>query len=552
MLTGLARQFAVLSLSHAGVKAGSRIGLAAVLLFAAAGSVHNAAALNETKTLSFHHTHSGEDLTVTFKRDGRYDEAALKQLNHFLRDWRSQDETVMDRHLFDILWEVYRDVDGKQPIQIISAYRSPATNSMLRRRSSGVARFSQHMLGHAMDFFIPGVPLADIRAAGLRLQRGGVGFYPTSGSPFVHLDTGSIRHWPRMTHDQLARVFPDGRTVHQSSSGPMKGYELARADIERRGSGDDAATVGRKPSLFASLFKGGKSNDEDDEGSAPAIAKNEKPAPASVAAMPAKNAETKTPEVVPTPRAKPLAATIQLASADAQIVPAPKAKVEAKIEAKTEPKPTVVAQASTEPKPTNPADIINARGFWGDAPTTANQATPAQVAALKARQAVGAADPQPTASVSESFNKALAYAPAASSPVDRSNVVAASAPMPRAVRPTRNAAAPATEINTVVAKGVQGQGNVISTSTRIAAAKGNDLWMRVVMLAPSASSAMSTTVLGDTNMTLMRSYFVKPPMAITMTFSEDPMMGMTTDRFTGSATAKLNTQSFVLRTASLR
>jgi hypothetical protein len=73
-----------------------------------------------------------------------------------------------------------------------------------------------------------------------------------------------------------------------------------------------------------------------------------------------------------------------------------------------------------------------------------------------------------------------------------------------------------------------------------------------VMLAPSASTAMSTTVLGDTNMTLMRSYFVKPPMTVTMTFSEDPMMGMTTDRFTGSATAKLTTQSFVLRTASLR
>ena len=104
---------------------------------------------------------------------------------------------------------------------------------MLRRRSSGVARFSQHMLGHAMDFYIPDVPLEQIRAAGLRLQRGGVGFYPTSGSPFVHLDTGSVRHWPRMTHDQLARVFPDGRTVHlPSNGGPMKGYELARADIE--------------------------------------------------------------------------------------------------------------------------------------------------------------------------------------------------------------------------------------------------------------------------------------------------------------------------------
>jgi hypothetical protein len=449
----------------------------------------------------------------------------------------------MDRHLFDILWEVYRDVDGKKPIQIISSYRSPATNAMLRRRSSGVARFSQHMLGHAMDFYIPDIPLEQIRYAGLRLQRGGVGFYPTSGSPFVHLDTGSVRHWPRMTHDQLAKLFPDGRTVHlPSNGGPLKGYELARADIEKRGNGDDAATVGKMPSLFASLFRVSKSNDEDDEGSAPV-----KPATAPVvAAAPAKSAETRVADAVPTPRAKPQAAAmLQLASADAQIVPAPKSKPESK--------PAAQASADkAEPKPQTPADIINARGFWSDAPTTANQATPAQVAALKARQAIGAADPQPTASVSETFNKALAYAPAASSPVDRANVVAASAPIPHTVRPTRSGAVPATEINTVVAKGVQGQGSVISTSTRLAAARGNEVWMRVVMLAPSASNAMLTTVLGDTDMTLMRSYFVKPQSAIAMTFSDDPMMGMTTDCFTGSATAKLATQSFVLRTAALR
>ncbi|MEA2966731.1 MAG: hypothetical protein QOI46_6829 [Alphaproteobacteria bacterium] len=542
MLAVLARQFNPLSLP----KAGCQIGLASVLLLAGAGAVHDAAALNETRTLSFHHTHSDEDLTVTFKRDGRYDEDGLKQLNHFLRDWRSQDQTTMDRRLFDILWEVYRDVDGKKPIQIISSYRSPATNAMLRRRSSGVARFSQHMLGHAMDFYIPDVPLEQIRFAGLRLQRGGVGFYPTSGSPFVHLDTGSIRHWPRMNHDQLARVFPDGRTVHVPTDGkPLRGYELALADIEKRGNGDDAASVS-KPGLFAKLFRG-KSSDDDEEAGAPVV--NEKPAPATVvaAAAPAKSADTKSAdtksaEAVPMPRSKPqVAATLQLASADAQIVPAPKAKQAAPVTAD-----------KAEPKPQTPADIINARGFWGDAAAAPNQATPAQVAARNARAAVGAADPQPTASVSEAFNKALAYAPATTSPVDRTNIVAASAPIPRSVRPTRNAAAAATEINTVVAKGSQGQGSVISTSTRIAAARGNDVWMRVVMLAPSASNAMSTTVMGDTDMTLMRAFFVKPQAAIAMIFSDDPMLGVVCDRFTGSATAKLATQSFVLRTASLR
>ncbi|TPQ28837.1 ATP-binding protein [Bradyrhizobium guangdongense] len=538
VLTGFARQFAALSLSHAGVRAGSRIGLTSLLLLAGAGSVHDAAALNETRTLAFHHTHSGEDLTVTFKRDGRYDEAALKQLNHFLRDWRNQDETVMDRHLFDILWEVYRDVDGKAPIQIISSYRSPATNAMLRRRSSGVARHSQHMLGHAMDFFIPGVALSDIRAAGLRLQRGGVGFYPTSGSPFVHLDTGSVRHWPRMTYDQLAKVFPDGRTVHQSTSGPMKGYELARADLERRGNGEDAGSV-KAPNFLAALFKGKSaapaSNDEDDEGAA--AAPSAKPAAPTVVAA-AKQAE-KTADPVPVPRAKPqIAASLQLASADAQIVAPPKAK------------PTPVAEKTAEAKPQTPADIINARGFW-DTPAAPQQATPAQVAALKARQAVGAADPQSTSSVSSAAYQALAYAPAAASPVDRANVVAASAPIPRAPRPATatRGLAPATEINTVVAKGGQG---MIATSARLSAAKGESMWLKIVMLAPSASRAMSVTLMGDVDMNAMRAYFIKPQAVIAMGFTDDPMQGMSCDSFSGTATAKLETKSFVVRTASLR
>lgn len=539
MLAGFARQFSAVSLSHAGVKVGSRIGLASLVLLAAAGSVHNAAALNETKTLSFHHTHSGEDLTVTFKRDGRYDEAALKTLNHFLRDWRTQDETVMDRHLFDILWEVYRDVDGKQPIQIISSYRSPATNAMLRRRSSGVARFSQHMLGHAMDFYIPNVPLEQIRFAGLRLQRGGVGFYPTSGSPFVHLDTGSIRHWPRMTHDQLARVFPDGRTVHVPTDGtPLKGYELAKADIERRGNGDDAATIG-KPSFFAALFRGRSapaSNDEDDEG---APAASEKPAAPTVVAAAAKPADP-----VPTPRAKPqIAAAIQLASADAQLVAPPK------------PKPAPVADKpaagkSSDGKPETPADIINARGFW-DAPATPQQATPAQVAALRARQALAAAtDPPPTASVSNATLQALAYAPAAS-PVDRANVVAASAPIPRGVRAASAArnAAPATEINTVVGKSTDG---MIATATRLSAPKGESIWLKIVMLSPSASRAMSVTLMGELDMPAMRAYFVKPQTVVAMGFVDDPMQGLSCDSFSGSATAKLETTSFVVRTAALR
>ncbi len=519
-------------------------GMASLLLLAGAGSVHDAAALNETRTLSFHHTHSNEDLTVTFKRDGRYDEAALKELNHYLRDWRTQDQTVMDPHLFDIIWEVYRDVGSDKPIQIISSYRSPATNAMLHRRSSGVARFSQHMLGHAMDFFIPGVPLEQIRFAGLRLQRGGVGFYPTSGSPFVHLDTGSIRHWPGMTHDQLVKVFPDERTVHMASDGrPMKGFELARADIEAR-DGSDNAMKKSSPSLWAALFKRKSSDDDDDEAvstpvptaqqvadAAAAVTAANKAADAKAAAS--KSSDMKTADAAS--RAKPRSiSAFQLASADAQIVQP----------AKSNP------PAETEAKPQTPADIINARGYWGDTPAAA-QASPAQVAALKARQALASADPQPTASVSAL--QAMAYAPASTSPVERANVVAAGAPMPRSARPApRNAAALATGINTVAPKDSQGQGNTITTSTRLAAAKGNDSWLRVVMLAPSASTSMLTTVLGDTDMTLMQAYFAKPQAVVAMAFSDDPQLGLLSDRFTGSVATRLSTTSFVMQTASLR
>jgi uncharacterized protein YcbK (DUF882 family) len=531
VLAGFARQINSLSLP----KAGASFGLTCLLLLAGAGTVHNAAALNETRTLSFHHTHSNEDLTITFKRDGRYDETALKEINHYLRDWRTQDQTVMDPHLFDIIWEVYRDVDGKKPIQIISAYRSPATNAMLHRRSSGVARFSQHMLGHAMDFFIPGVPLEQIRFAGLRLQRGGVGFYPTSGSPFVHLDTGSIRHWPGMSRDQLARVFPDGRTVHMPTDGkPMKGYELARADIEAR-DGNDNAMKKSSPSLWARLFTHKSNDDEEDEAVSTPVPTAQQVADAASAISAAnKAADAKSADAAPTPRAKPSA--FQLASADMQLAQLAKPK----------------AAASTEPaeaNPQSPADIINARGFWGDAAAAPKQATAEQIAALKARQAVTPADPQSTSSIPAAM-QALAYAAPANSPVARANIVAAGAPIPHSARPApRNAAA--TEINSVATKGAQGQDGVVATSTRIAAAKGNDVWLRVVMLAPSASSSMFTTVLGDTDMSLMRAYFVKPQTTVAMSFSDDPQMGLLSERFTGSTTARLQTTSFVLQTVSL-
>ncbi len=513
-----------------------RVGLASLLIVVGARSVQDATADGQTRTLSFHHTHSGEDLTVTFKRSGRYDEAALSRLNHFLRDWRSQEQTTMDRRLFDILWEVYRDVDAKQPIQIISSYRSPATNAMLRRRSanSGVARFSQHTQGRAMDFFIPGVPLEKIRYAGLRLQRGGVGFYPTSGSPFVHLDTGSIRHWPRMTHDQLARVFPDGRTVHVPSDGkPLAGYQLALADIQRRGDGDTSSApslTNKTRNLFASLF--GKPQAEEDDAPETGAGRT---APTVVATLDAKPLEKSSDiAAVPLPRARPVTATrIQLASADVPTLPAQKP-----------------APAAATPR--TPADIINARGFWDDMPSAPQQASPAQIAALNARRALAAADPQPTATIDRGA-QALAYAPPAAV-IDRAHIVAASAPIPRSVRaPAAPDPMAVTKLTTVVTKGRRNQIGHVAISARIAAAvNANPAWQRAMILASSASTMMRATAFGEQDMTWLARHFVKPRVTVASSFSDDPAHGLSTQRFSGQAVAALPTAPFAVRTAALR
>jgi uncharacterized protein YcbK (DUF882 family) len=543
---------------RASVRAGWGIGLASVLMLAGVGSVKDATATGDTRTLTLHHTHSGEDLTVTFKRNGRYDEAGLKQLNHHLRDWRSQDQTSMDRRLFDILWEVYRDVDARQPIHIISAYRSPKTNAMLRRRSSGVARHSQHMSGHAMDFFIPGVALEKIRIAGLRLQRGGVGFYPTSGSPFVHLDTGNVRHWPRMSHDQLAKVFPNGRTVHMAADGSrLPGYELALAEIQKRGDGDAASGAGNKPSLFTSLFKG-KTDDEDEEG-APVQAVPTRPNPSSVMVASADKAAA--PANVPVPRAKPsaldsmikpaAAAPVQLASAVEVVLPA---RASAEIAPPRPPMPLArpdLARADDgKPKLAfqTPADIINARGFWDDMPEP-KQATPAQVAAITARQALAAADT--TSSIDVSGSQALAYAAAT---VERTPVVAASAPIPRSVRPAsagRNPMA-VNAVTTVIGKARKAPGVAMAARLTAAGRRDSDIWMRAMILTPSLTNTMSASVIGEPDLTQVRPYFAKPASVVAMSFGDDPMAGMTTEGFTGAAVASLATHSFVTRLASLR
>jgi len=213
-------------------------------------SVAKTDATPQVLSLTLHHLHTDETATIVFKRNGVYDQAGLQKLNYFLRDWRQNQPTNMDPHLFDLLWEVYRESGSHAVIQIVCGFRAPVTNAMLRRRSNGVAEHSQHMLGKAIDFFIPDVSLEKLREIGMRMQVGGVGFYPTSGSPFVHMDTGSVRHWPRMTRDQLVRVFPDGRTLDIPTDGkPLPGYAEALAEYNARKASDTPVAMFADASL---------------------------------------------------------------------------------------------------------------------------------------------------------------------------------------------------------------------------------------------------------------------------------------------------------------
>ncbi|TIX38709.1 MAG: DUF882 domain-containing protein, partial [Mesorhizobium sp.] len=193
----------------------------------------------EVRSLKLYHLHTHEKAEIVYKRNGRYDPEGLRKINIILRDWRRNEPTKMDPRLLDLVWEAYRQSGATDYIQVVCGYRSPATNSMLRSRSRGVAEKSQHMLGKAMDFYIPGVPLKKLRNIGLKMQGGGVGYYPSSGSPFVHMDVGNVRHWPGISRQELVGVFPNGKTLHVPSDGrPLPGYEQALAAYKaRKGAG---------------------------------------------------------------------------------------------------------------------------------------------------------------------------------------------------------------------------------------------------------------------------------------------------------------------------
>lgn len=150
-------------------------------------------ASNASRRLSFHNLHTEERLAATYWVDGRYDEGALNEINHVLRDFRTGDVFAMDPKLMDLLDGLQRRLGKEKTYAVISGYRSPKTNAMLRSNSNGVAKKSFHMKGQAVDIAMGGVDLRDVHHAALDLKAGGVGLYTKSG--FVHVDTGPVRSW---------------------------------------------------------------------------------------------------------------------------------------------------------------------------------------------------------------------------------------------------------------------------------------------------------------------------------------------------------------------
>ncbi len=189
------------------------VGLASVTLAGIVG------ASGDDRVIWMYHIHTKETIQILYKKNGRYIPEALKQLNWFLRDWRTNQTTTIDPKTIDIVWEMHAELGSQQPVHIISAYRSRDTNEMLRKTRGGQASQSQHITGKAIDIHFPDVPIRRLRYSAMIRERGGVGYYPTSALPFVHVDTARVRSWPRLPHDELALLFPSGRSQHLSAEG---------------------------------------------------------------------------------------------------------------------------------------------------------------------------------------------------------------------------------------------------------------------------------------------------------------------------------------------
>jgi uncharacterized protein YcbK (DUF882 family) len=151
------------------------------------------AAVPPAHRLSFFHIHTAEKLTIVYRENGELVPGALAAINHYLRDFRTEQEHDIDLALLDALHDLYTEFDGRGNFEVISGYRSPRTNEALRHVTSGVAENSLHIQGRAIDVRLTSAKTTALRDAAIARAAGGVGYYPESN--FVHVDTGRVRSW---------------------------------------------------------------------------------------------------------------------------------------------------------------------------------------------------------------------------------------------------------------------------------------------------------------------------------------------------------------------
>ena len=167
-----------------------RASLAGTVLAAAPFSTVWAAS---ERRLSLHNLHTGEHVSQPYWVQGSYMPESLSAINTVLRDHRSGEVYPIDPDLLDLLFAMQQHVGARQGYEVISGYRSPATNAKLQGQSDGVAKRSLHMQGRAIDIRLPGIRLATLHSAAKQIKSGGVGLYAESN--FIHVDTGRVRYW---------------------------------------------------------------------------------------------------------------------------------------------------------------------------------------------------------------------------------------------------------------------------------------------------------------------------------------------------------------------
>jgi uncharacterized protein YcbK (DUF882 family) len=165
-------------------------GLAAGALVGARGA--SAATVGATRALSLYAVNTGERLSVEYFRAGAYEPHALDAVNRLFRDHYTDETHVIDAALLDRVYGVTRLLGTRDAVHVVCGYRSASTNAMKHHGHGGAASHSFHLMGRAVDVFLPDRDLSQVRTAALQMG-GGVGYYPRSG--FVHLDTGPTRAW---------------------------------------------------------------------------------------------------------------------------------------------------------------------------------------------------------------------------------------------------------------------------------------------------------------------------------------------------------------------